>query len=129
MQKTVFNSTSSDFSQITVGVPQGPVLGPLLFLVYINDLCDVLEKSDTFLYADDTVLVTSAPEYLTAHRHMQHDLDNIANWCKSNKLTLNISKTKSMLLGSKHKIRKIHYHQLHIDNSPLDYYYLTNTWA
>ena len=52
---------------------------------------------------------------------MQHDLNNITNWCKSNKLTSNISKTKRMLLGSKHKIRKTRYHLLQIDNVPIDY--------
>ena len=75
----------------------------LMGKVYINDLCDVPEKSKVFLYADDTVLVTSAPNYITPHRDIKHDLDNIANCCKSNKLTLNVSKTKSMLLGSKLK--------------------------
>ena len=120
-QKTIFNNASSELNDITVGVPQGSVLGPLLFLVYINDLCDVLETSHSFLYADDTVLVSSASDYIIAHRDMQHDLDNITNWCKSNKLTLNISKTKCMLLGSKHKIRKTRHFPLHIDNIPLDY--------
>ena len=52
---------------------------------------------------------------------MQHDLNNIKNRCKSNKLILNISKTKSMLLGFKHKIRKTRYHVLQIDNVPIDY--------
>ena len=89
--------------------------------MYINDICEVLDNTKSYLYADDTVLVASAPDYITAHRDMQHDLDNIANWCKSNKLTLNISKTKCMILGSKHRIRKTRYHPLHIHNIPIDY--------
>ena len=67
------------------------------------------------------MLVTSALDYTTAHRKMQHDLDNIANWCKSNKLTLNISKTKSMLLGTKHRIKKTRYMPLNINNKQIDY--------
>ena len=65
--------------------------------------------------------MTSAPDYINAHRDMQHDLDNITNWCKSNKLTLNISNTKSMLLGSKRRVRRTRYYPLHIDNVPIDY--------
>ena len=60
-KKTNFNNIYTELASTTVGVPQGSVLGPLLFLVYINDLCEVLEKSKSFLYADDTVLVTSSP--------------------------------------------------------------------
>ena len=58
--------------------------------MYINDLKHVIEHCDTFLYADDTVLVVNAKSVHVAHRALQHDLQNIANWCKGNKLTLNI---------------------------------------
>ena len=57
-QKTNFNNIYSELASTIVGVPQGSVLGPLLLLVYINDLCEVLEKSKSFLYADDTVLLS-----------------------------------------------------------------------
>ena len=120
-QKTIFNNTYSDLADTTVGVPQGSVLGPLLFLLSINDLCEIVGNCKSFLYADDTVLVTSAPDYIVAHRDMQHDLDNTTNCCKSNILTLNISKTKRMLLGSKHKIRKTRQDPLHVNNVPLDF--------
>ena len=120
-QKNVFNHSTSDLFDITVGVPQRSGLGPLLFFVYINDLNEILTKSDSYLYAVDTVLVTSANIYHVAHRDMQHDLDNIANWCKSNKLTINISKTKCMLLGTKHNIKKTRYHPLCINNINLEY--------
>ena len=78
--------------------------------MYITDLCEVLEKSISFSYAHDTTLVTSAPDYIIAVRDMQHDVDNITHWCKINKLTLNISKTKCLPLGSKQKNRKTLYH-------------------
>ena len=63
------------------------MLGPLLFLLYINDLCNVIEKCDTYLYADDTVLVSNEPDIYLAYLHLQSDLDNITNWCNGNKLS------------------------------------------
>ena len=82
-QKTVVNNC---------GVPQRSLLGPLLFLIYINDLCEVVTACKAYLYADDTVLVTNAPDLITAHLQLQHDLNNVANWCKGNKLSINIRK-------------------------------------
>ena len=120
-QKLILNNTTSDYSNVICGVPQGSVLGPLLFLVYINDLCNVLHNCEAFLYADDTVLVASASDKMIAHRNMQSDLDNITNWCKGNKLAINIKKTKCMLLGSKHKIKKIRPPNINIDTIPLSF--------
>ena len=120
-QRTFFNNVASNYSTITCGVPQGSVLGPLLFLIYINDLVDIIENCDTFLYADDTVLVTSASNIHDAHRSLQHDLDNITNWCKGNRLSLNIKKTKSMIFGTRHRVKRVFAPRLHMNNVPLDY--------
>ena len=105
-QKKIVNNTESDYNEITCGVPQGSVLGPLLFLMYINDLCNSVEHAKTFLYADDTVLITNAIDIYTAHLNLQTDLDNIANWCKGNKLCINIKKTKGMIMGSRSMVKK-----------------------
>ena len=67
------------------------------------------------------MLVTTARNINDAHRSMQRDLDNITNWCKSNKLSLNIKKTKSMIFGTKHRIKRLHVPQFYMDNTPLDY--------
>ena len=120
-QRTFFNNIPSSYLTVTCGVPQGSVLRPLLFLLYINDLVNVIDTCETFLYADDTVLVTSADCIFDAHRTLQHDLQNIANWCKGNKLTLNVKKTKCMLLGSKHKIKKNRSISLSMNNEILEY--------
>ena len=120
-QRTFFDNTASDYMTIICGVPQGSVLGPLLFLIYINDLENVIKKCDTFLYADDTVIVTSAPNMYIIHRNLQHDLQNITNWCKGNELTLNIKKTKCMVLGTKHKIKRTPTIPIYIDNQSIDY--------
>ena len=116
------NGIESDFENVTCGVPQGSVLGPLLFLLYINDLCGVITQSKLYLYADDTVLVTSAPNVYTAHLHLQNDLNNVANWCKGNKLSINVKKTKSMLIGTKSMVKKQNIlPKLQIQNVAIDY--------
>ena len=120
-QKTVVNGIESDHKTISCGVPQGSVLGPLLFLFYINDLCNIITNCKPYLYADDTVLVTSAPNVYTAHLNLQHDLENVTNWCKGNKLSINVKKTKGMLLGTRSMVKKrTNVPPLKIQNSTID---------
>ena len=59
----------------------------------------------TFLYADDTVLVSNNLNIYDAHLHLQHDLENVANWCKGNKLSINVKKTKGTLLGTRSMVK------------------------
>ena len=59
----------------------------------------------TYFYADDTVLVANAFDIHNAHAQLQNDLDNVAGWCKCNKLSINIKKKKSMVVGSRHKVK------------------------
>ena len=95
-------STTSNFLTLNIGVPQGSVLGPLLFLLYINDM----PKSTKFyvkLFADDTFLSYSSDNYEDLQRKVNEELININNWLKNNKLTLNISKTKYMIITNRKK--------------------------
>ena len=70
------------------------MLGPLLFLVYINDIeqCELSSKVE--MYADDTSLTTSSPDLMTLEFKLNSDLEKIQNWLHSKKLTLNVKKTK-----------------------------------
>ena len=112
----------SNPANITCGVPQGSVLGPLLFLLYIHDLCGVLANSKPYLYADDTVMVSNAPNLQMAYLQLQHDLNNVANWCKGNKLSINIKKTKGMLVGTRSMVKKLHLlPKLKIQGGTIDY--------
>ena len=104
-QCTLYNNTFSDFIGIKQGVPQGSILGPLLFSIYINDL----PSSNLFgflMYADDTTLFCSIDKLNRNDRDIviNEHLDKVSTWMKSNKLVLNSKKTKYMLFHKHNKI-------------------------
>ena len=114
-QCTVVNASTSKYSTITCGVPQGSILGPLLFLIYINDLSHVVTNTSMYLYADDTVLLSTDQCIDNCTNNIQRDLTIIAAWCRSNKSSLNIKKTKCMLFGSRVRLkRKITAHKINL---------------
>ena len=100
MQQTSCGSELSDALPLTFGVPQGSILGPLLFLVYINDLPSITNKCNVSLYADDTVLYCCASDVNDLEKNLNEDLFKLAIWLNENKLTLNLNKTRSMIIGS-----------------------------
>ena len=87
MQVCYVNGHTSAPKIIVNGIPQGSILGPLLFLLYINDLPDNLEKSVPFLYADDTQISSFSDNFDTLLvENLNGDLHNIHNWLSDNKL-------------------------------------------
>lgn len=86
-----FNNAVSDKFTNTSGVPQGSNLGPLLFTLFVNDLCTVFGKSDFLFFADDLKIMKTV-ESIADTRILQNDLDSLYQWCILNKLNLNISK-------------------------------------
>ena len=92
-QRIVLNGKCSEWSSITAGVPQGSVLGPLFFLVYINDLVDDL-SSDAKLFADDTSLFTIVYDENIAAEQLNNDLKIISEWAYQWKMQFNPDKTK-----------------------------------
>ena len=119
-QQTSCENNLSEALPVTFGVPQGSILGPLLFLVYINELPAVIEHSEVSLYADDTVLYCFSKEPHQLESKLNADLYNVAMWLKANKLTLNLTKTKSMLIGSNRKLVNISPMSLSIFDCKLD---------
>ena len=87
------NGCISEELPLTVGVPQGSVLGPLLFLLYINDLPLIMERSDALVYADDTTVALADSDVYQLCEDLSSDLDVVDEWLKANLLTLNLNKT------------------------------------
>ena len=86
--------------RIVCGVPQGSILGPLLFLLYINDLPDCLEKSTPCIYADDSQIFSFAKDCVEINANLNHDLNNVSQWLVKNKLQhhstkINVCRIKS----------------------------------
>ena len=92
-QYVEINGEKSSLKEITHGVPQGSVLGPILFLLYINDLPNAIEIFSS-LFADDTIFVNSNKDLKTLEESTNIQLERAKIWFQSNKLSLNISKTK-----------------------------------
>ena len=92
--QTVFcNNVYSPFGNISQGVPQGSILGPMVFLIYINDIVNVSKRCNYIIFADDTILLFADISIQSLHNKLKHDLENIKQWITHNKLNLNISKT------------------------------------
>ena len=102
-QYVEYNDSKSRTRVITTGVPQGSILGPLLFLIYINDLPSVSTVFDMLMYADDTTLYCNINEELNDFT-INNELGKIDDWLTSNKLCLNAKKTKFMIFHSHQRI-------------------------
>ena len=96
-----FNGADSETRQATFGVPQGSVLGPKLFILYINDICEALKEMKCVLFADDTSLYSSGADLGRLLHEVESDLKILNKWFDINKLSLNISKTNFIIFGNK----------------------------
>ena len=102
-QKVCIGSTSSMPETLTVGVPQGSVLGPLLFLLFINDLPLFIKSSHIDLFADDATLHSSGSSIENVESNLCNDICDVQKWCEENNMHLNMNKTKCMLITTAQK--------------------------
>jgi hypothetical protein len=98
-----FNNTESIRRNITHGVPQGSILGPLLFVLYINDIIEVSPSLTPIIFADDTNLFLRGKSLTETINTMNLELDKIRQWLNSNRLSLNITKTHYITFTSKRR--------------------------
>jgi len=101
------NGSLSDPQTITTGVPQGSILGPLLFIVYMNDLSGSLSRCEANMYADDTAIYVSSPSVAEVTEILQDDMERVSGWLRANKLSLHLGKTVSMLVASRQRRRHL----------------------
>ena len=110
-QRTYVNGSLSDYGSTVCGVPQGSILGPLLFLIYINDLPPSGLSSTPRLYADDTCLTLSSHDPTDLQIKLNSDLNKVQSWLQANKLSLNVKKTKYSIIATQYKVA-------HLDHQP-----------
>ena len=110
-QYVTIDNHNSQYNSLNVGVPQGSVLGPLLFLIYVNDLSCVSEILNPITFADDTNLFLTGNNLNEMYELFNSELEKVYQWFLLNKLTINLDKTNYMVFRP---------HNLNIDTSSLN---------
>ena len=100
-QRVVMNGVCAGWSDVRTGVPQGSILGPLLFIVFVNDLPSVVSHSEVCLYADDTTVYVADEDPAVVRDKLTEDLNAVADWIDRNGLRMNVSKTNLLVLSPK----------------------------
>ena len=120
-QQTVIGKVASSPRNVDIsGVPQGSVLGPLFFLVHINDLAECLQISQATLFADDTAIYCSVPSSENLQTKLNEDLLRVKEWLNSHELSLNVSKTTFMVIGGRQRLSHMNTLDLVIDKDTIE---------
>ena len=103
-QRRNVNERLSTPRTITCGVPQGSILGPLLFFMYINDLPNCLREASSRMFADDTNITLTAKTLTELKLAITPELSNLNRWLRANRSSLNVAKTELMIIGSRQRL-------------------------
>ena len=106
-QIVTYNDIESPPCQVPTGIGQGTILGPLIYIFYMNDIVDNLYFVKLSMYADDCVLYLSGNNWESVRVKIQEDLDCFEHWGELNNLHLNVKKTKMLLVGSRSKVKRL----------------------
>ena len=118
--KTVCGNTISPEAKVSIGVPQGSILGRLFFLIYINGIESTLKPSKMTMLADDMAFYCSETSAADLQRKLNYELQSISSWLQEHKLTLNIKKSKFMIIGSQVKLKNFQDLQLVLKQDSLE---------
>jgi hypothetical protein len=113
-----YNGITSKTGSLAYGVPQGSVLGPLLFIIYTNDL-PFCSTSGCILFADDTTIYRTGKDIDKLYNTLQNDIDQLCEWFRSNRLSLNAGKTNYMLFYNKQTVHSTK--NIIVDNNPINH--------
>ena len=113
-QRCYVNGVLSTEQDVSCGIPQGSILGPLLFIIYIR-------HTTPGMFADDTYITTAHEDISTIECSLNSDLIAVHNWLKTNKLSCNTSKTSYMTIGSWQNLANAKFMNLELDNRPIEH--------
>ena len=115
-----FHGVTSNPEGVSIGVPQGSILGPLLFILHVNDLPEAVSECSILMYADDTVLFCSSSQASTIEMKLNEELFKIERWLFSNSLFINVKKTEAMLFGTAARLASTDSFNIHIHGKQLE---------
>ena len=104
-QYVCYNNSNSELKNIKCGVPQGSILGPVLFILYINDMCEVSKLLNIILFADDTSIFYLTRNIVDITCTVNNELEKLDIWFRVNKLSLNMNKTNFIMFTNKKQLR------------------------